>query len=126
MEKKYKVFLGNESVGIAEVKRCGLYYHINCRCCISGDVPYKVIITGDNKEVDLGLCVPKEGGFGMEVRIPVKQIGEGALSFRAIPRHRFNNAEFVPICSEEPFRYLYRLGNAYLAKRNGQMGVEIR
>ena len=126
MEKEYTVFLGNESVGIAKVKRCGLYYHISCRCGISGEVLYKIVMTGDNKEVDLGLCVPKEGGFGMEVRIPVKQIGEGALSFHAIPRHRAYNVGFVPICSEEPFRYLSRLGNAYLAKRHGQMGIEIR
>jgi len=126
LEKEYSVLSGNESIGIARVKRCGLYYHISCRCELSGEVPYKVIVSGNCGEADLGICVPKENSFGMEVRIPIKRIGEGPHAFQAVPRHGVSSGEFVPFCAEEPFRCLSRLSSAYLAKRNGQTGVMLQ
>ena len=114
--------MGSERVGSACVTKEGLYYRISCRCLLSGSVPCVVKVTGD-REMDLGLCVPLCGGFGVETRIPIKRVGEGTLNFRVLPKHRIRTEQFVPVSAEEPFRYITRLKDAYLVRRNGQMGL---
>lgn len=123
MENKYSILSGDQSIGTACVRRCGLYYHISCRCDLSGEVPYKVIVFGGDNKADLGICVPMENSFGLDVRIPIKRIGEGALLFRAKPKRRSCAGDFVPVIPEEPFRYLSQLGRSYLERRNDQVGV---
>lgn len=126
MDRKYEVFLGDKAVGTAQVLREGLYYRIRCHCNLSGDVLYRVLIRCDRAEENLGILVPKDGVFFVETRIPVKKIGEGEFSFSVVPRHKSLGEMFVPLCPEEPFRYLEKLKTAYLEKRNGQVGVIIK
>lgn len=124
MHGEYAVYMGNERVGSAAVTREGLYYRISCRCRLSGTVPCRIAVTGE-KEVDMGLCVPQGDEFGIEKRIPIKKIGEGELRFQVLPRHQVSKGIFVAISPEEPFRYIARLKDAYLARRNGQIGLTI-
>ena len=126
MDRKYEVFLGDKAVGTAQVLREGLYYRIRCRCNLSGDVLYRVLIRCDRVEESLGILVPKDGAFSVETRIPVKKIGEGKLSFSVVPRHKPLGEMFVPLFPEEPFRYIEKLKTAYLEKRNGQVGIIIK
>lgn len=122
---KFDVCLGEEAVGTAWVKKAGLYYHIRCSCRLTGQVRYKILATGGSGEADLGLCVPYADGYGLEVRLPIKRVGDGKLKFRAVPKHQQLQGQFIPIRAEEPFRYIQGLKDAFLAKKNGQEGVLI-
>ncbi len=121
----YKIMLGDCCAGTAQVSREGLYYRIQCRCQLSGEVMYKIMASFGETQIDLGICVPKGDKFVLEKRIPAKQIGEGHIEFSLVPRHLSVQGLFIPIRAEEPFAYLQHLENAYLEARNGQLGAVI-
>ena len=122
----YSVMLGDKAVGTAEVAREGLYYRIRCRCEDLGTGVYRVVVACGSREERLGILVPVDNAFGMETRIPVKKIGEGSLSFSAVPKHGPVEGRFVPLYPEEPFRYITKLKDAYLEKRMERIGVVIK
>ena len=125
MQQEYFVCSGDETIGNALVRRQGLYYHIRCRCALTGQVKYKLIVTCGENEVDLGLCIPHSDGFGMDTRIPIKRLGEGDLSFRLVPRHNKQDNAFIPVSPEEPFSYIQKLQQAHLAQQDGLVGIVI-
>lgn len=126
MEQDYEVSFGGKPVGRVQVSRQGLYYRFCCRCRVSGDVVCRLYAQcGDNKE-NLGVVVPMGDGFGLDTKIPVKRLGEGTMEFRLVPKSEKNpEGKFVPIYPEEPFSYIERLQDAFLAVQNGQTGAVI-
>lgn len=123
MEGNYAVTLGDKPVGKVQVLRQGLYYRFICRCQLSGEVIYKLLVTCGAHQESLGICVPMDGGFGLDTRLPIKRLGEGNPVFRMVPKHSQMEGQFVPVYPEEPFAYLAKLKNAYLAKRGEEIGV---
>ena len=126
MDKSYDVHLGDQIIGAAQVEKQGLYYHFSCSCRLSGEVIYKIIAVCNDKQVNLGVCVPEGNGFGLQTRIPVKYLGEGDVFFRAVPRHTELAEKFIPISPDEPFSYIDKLNKAYLSVRSGQVGVVVQ
>ena len=126
MEGNYAVTFGQAPVGKVQVQKQGLYYRFTCRCRISGDVVCRLVARCGEKQENLGIVVPMDGGFGLDTKIPVKRLGEGSVEFSLVPRHEIAMGTFVPICPEEPFAYIRRLKNAYFEKRYGQAGVVLR
>lgn len=125
MCREYAVNLGADKVGTAHVEKQGLYYWINCQCQLSGTVPCRIIVSGES-EIDLGICVPRDNGFGLETRIPIKNVGKGDLQFYVRPKHRQKDELFVPITPDEPFSYIKKLKNAYLSSKEGQVGLSFK
>ena len=119
----YEVYLGAEQIGTAQVEKQGLTYCIRCRCRLSGEVAYKVMVQCGEREVDLGILVPENGAFQLKSRVNVKQLGTGELSFHAVPRHVATDGMFVPVSADEPFKYLSRLQNAFMSRSEGHQGV---
>ena len=126
MDGTYEIMLGGEPVGQAVVRRQGLYYRFSCRCDLSGEVIYRITITCGGKSESLGIPVPKNGEFYLDTRLAASRLGEGEPKFAAVPRRPDLGGMFVPISPEEPFRYLHRLENAFLARKDGQLGIVIR
>lgn len=126
MEGNFDVLLGDKPIGKAYVTREGLYYRIRCRCTLSGEVIYKLLVSCGNQEENLGVLIPAAGEFGLDTRVPVKRLGEGNPKFRAMPRHTDLRGKFVPLSPEEPFRYISRLKDAFLENRDGLIGVVIK
>jgi hypothetical protein len=126
MDGTYEIMLGGESVGQAVVRRQGLYYRFSCRCDLSGEVIYRITVTCGGKSESLGIPVPKNGEFYLDTRLAASRLGEGEPKFAAVPRRPDLGGMFVPISPEEPFRYLHRLENAFLARKDGQLGIVIR
>ena len=126
MDQHYDVFLGDKSVGNAQVAREGLYYRIRCSCHLSGETICRVLVRSEMTEESLGILVPKDGDFYLETRLPVKKLGTGDFRFLVVPRHKPMNGLFVPLCPQEPFRYLTELKTAYLHRKDGQIGVVIK
>lgn len=126
MEGNYGVYFGNRIVGKVQVLRQGLYYRFICRCKISGDVVCRLaVVCGDNQE-NLGVVTPMDGGFGLDTRLPMKRLGEGEMEFLLMPKHDVGAGKFVPIYPEEPFSYIRKLKDSFLATRDGQTGILIK
>lgn len=122
----YAVRFGEEPVGKVQVTREGLYYHVICRCRLSGEGMYRLEAASGEKRVNLGILVPEDNGFGIKTRFPVSRIGEGELTFCLRPKHeQLGGRHFVPIIPEEPFSYLERLKDAFLETQNGKKGISL-
>lgn len=125
MEGCYTVYLGTEPVGEVAVAREGLYYHFCCSCRLSSDVCKLYVNFGERQEC-LGTLIPEGDRFCLDTRLSVKRFGAGAPEFSVMPNRAVLTGKFIPLCPEEPFSYLERLKDAYLTRRNGQLGVVIR
>lgn len=123
MEGDYAVYFGNQQTGKVQVQRQGLYYRFFCRCSLSGGVVCRLNMVCGGKQENLGVVVPVGEGFGLDTRIPAKRLGEGEPEFFLVPRHDRGDGTFVPLRPEEPFAYIRRLKEAYLACHEGQLGV---
>ena len=119
-----ELFFGDRSVGRVLVERQGLYYVFRCRCALSGEAAFRLFASCGEKQEDLGVLVPMGNFFGLDTRRPVKHLGEGTLSFRLVSKHDAPRTHFAPISPEEPFAYLQRLKDAYLAEKDGQIGAQ--
>ena len=122
----YDILLGGESVGKAQVSRQGLYACFQCRLRLAGEVMYKLTLVRDGGTLDLGVPVPQGDVFTLNTRIPIKRIGEGPFTIRAVPRHTPVGKRFVPLKEDEPFRYLAKLNEAAYAMQDGQVGIMIQ
>ncbi len=126
MEGTYGVYFGNQQAGKVQVLRQGLYYRFICRCQLTGDVVCRLNVACGEKRESLGVVIPIDGGFGLDTKLPVKRLGEGKMAFLLIPKHELGGGRFEPIYPEEPFSYIERLKDAFLARKNGQVGVMFR
>ena len=113
-----------QGTGYVTVTKEGLYYRFSCRCKLTGDVMHRLVVTTDAGNGDLGVCVPMEGKFGVERKVPSKRFGANP-QFQLLPKHERMQGRFVPIYPEEPFAYMSKLKNAFLATQNGQVGIVI-
>lgn len=122
----YEIRLGSSPVGHVTVERQGLYYRFFCRCELREKGMYRLAASCDGNREDLGILIPMDGAFGLEKRIPVKRLGEGNPEFFLMGKESEKREKFVPVYPEEPFSYMSRLKDAYLARREGQLGLEFR
>lgn len=123
MEGTYNVYQGEESLGKVHVQKQGLYYRFFCRCKFSGQVMYDLQLNWDDGKALLGLLTPMDGQFGLEVKVPVKRVGQHNWRFSLRPHHSAVGGQFVPIYPDEPFSYLSHLERAYLSVQSGQVGI---
>ena len=122
----YEIMQGASSIGQVAVERQGLYYRFVCRCNLTEKGMHRLVVSCDGKQEDLGTLIPIDGAFGLEKRIPVKRLGEGTPEFLLMSKAQVKKEKFVPVYPEEPFSYMSRLKDAYLAQREGQLGLVIR
>ena len=122
----YDVFLNEKAVGTVEVRQEGLYFHFTCRCCPEERDMIRLWMSCGEKEMDLGLCVPMDGAFGTEKRIPARQCGTGIPQFFLRHKDDTFRGRFIPLSPEEPFQYLHKLETAFLERRGTRLGIVIR
>ncbi len=125
MLQSYPILSGTQTIGTAYVTQEGLYYRICCKCQLTGEVIYKIVINGHNFSEDLGVCVPTDGAFGVCTRIPTKRIRGDEFVFLAVPRHQKMNIKRVVVVEGSPFAYLSLLESAYLLHEDGQAWIAI-
>ena len=118
-----EVTIGSQAVGRVQVRRQGLYYLFRCRCRLTGDTVWHLEAACGGKRENLGVLVPIDGGFGLDPRRPVKNLGEGRMEFTLKPKHGRPRTHFAPIYPEEPFAYIQRLKDAFLEIRDGVPGA---
>ena len=114
--------------GTVKVEKQGLYYRFSCRCQNPGAGMYRLQVQTSVGNVDLGLCVPVDGAFGMEKRMACKHFGSGDPVFTLVPDglRKEEAGKLVAVYPEEPFSYLHRLQDAFLEIRDGQPYIRLR
>ena len=136
MAETYDIIFDGKTVGTAQMERERLYCCFSCRCRLPQEGLYRIhVICGENRE-DLGICIPIDGAFGMDKKIPSKRLGEGTAQFELVPKDWQHQEEippkpaaeelFVPVSEEKPFEYLDKLEHAVMEVRDGETGVLIR
>lgn len=125
MEQWYPVLLGKAQAGKVCVERQGLYYRFCCRCNLTGTGIYRLYVRCGGVSQSLGVVIPTEGGFGLETKVPVKRIGEKTMEFTLLLKPGETGGRFIPIYPEEPFAYISRLKDGFLARQNGQLGLQL-
>lgn len=123
----YEIRQGDKCIGRVIVEKQGLYYRFSCRCRPDGEIMYRLTVSCGGEREDLGVCVPMDGQFGVEKKVPCKRFGDGTPEFRLLPKNeKVQQGKFVPVYPEEPFAYIRRLEGAFLAHQAGQLGIFIR
>ena len=84
-----------------------------------------VVACGKSRE-DLGICVPINGTFGLDRKVPCKRFESGVPEFLLLPKYPDMSGTFVPVYPDEPFAYMTRLKDAYLQVRDGVPGIVIK
>lgn len=121
----YEIKQGDKCIGKARVEKQGLYYQISCRCKPEGQEMHRLTVKCGGRTENLGICVPVEGGFGVEKKIPCKRLGQGTLEFQILTKQEKQLGKFVAVYPEEPFSYMARLKGAFLARQADQLGIVI-
>ena len=116
--------LGSDKRGTVTVTAQDLYWLIRCRCRLYSDVMQELVAKAGQKQVRLGLLAPEAGSYCLQTRIVKKEL-PFFDEFFLRPRHSSQEA-FYPIKPEEPFGYLHRLEDAYLARRGDEIGLVLR
>ena len=111
----YIVTSNGKSVGKVQVLREGLYYRFICRCHITQDKIVRLMVSDNETEINLGILVPLEEGFGLSKRIPAKQFSGGEISFYVSAKQE--RGRYIPISPEEPFAYLERIKDCFLVRK---------
>ena len=113
-------------MGTVRVEKQGLYYRITCRCRIKNGEIHRLVVSCGGRTENLGICVPMEGGFGVEKRIPCKHLGTGTPEFLLLAKQEQPVGKFVAVYPDEPFSYMARLKGAYLARQADRMGIVLK
>ncbi len=123
MEGTYDVVLGGQTMGRVTVRKQGLYWQFDCQCNLSGEVMFDLIACVGQQREKLGLLTPEQGRYTLRTQLPAKRLGEGTPAFLLQPRHSCMKDRFVPVRPDEPFAYIHRLEDTYLAIFDGQVGL---
>ena len=95
MAETYDITHEGAPVGTARMEKQGLYYVFSCRCRLPKEGLYRIHAINGAAREDLGICIPMDGVFGMDKKVPQKRIGEGTLTFELVPKD-WQPQEIVP------------------------------
>ena len=123
---EYEICMGKERVGQARVRQEGLYYCFQCRCELESGMICRVVVSCGGHHENLGILVPEGRWYQLTKRMPIKCIGNGRLEFQVVPRCSKRQETFLCVYPEEPFRYIRKLQEAYLERRDGQLGIVLQ
>lgn len=125
MCNKFNVYLEKQIVGTAEIQINGLYYHICCRCKLPTGKLFRLNAICGQHTVDLGICVPFEDGFGVNKRVPVKNLDTENVLFQLSTKQGASNSIFLPLDPQKPFEKMAYLMDAKFERQNGVAGLLI-
>ena len=101
-------------MGIAEVKREGLYCRLSCRCRMVDSQVHRLYADGEK----IGVLVPQNGELTLDTRVAAKRLKPGC-EFTLEER----KGEFIPIRPGEAFSHLDKLRMGKLSFRDGEPGL---
>jgi len=124
LKASYEIRMDQKTVGSAFIEKQGLFYAIHCKCQLPPDTKYRIVMKGEKKRLDLGICIPDEAEFVLTSHIPISRIGEGPFSFSA-ELHNAEKKHFLPVHPEKPFNHIPELVRARFTVQDQIPGVII-
>ena len=82
-------------------------------------------VYSDDKETDLGICVPKGNTFVLNTRIPIRQMKGSDLKFVLMAHENNANQNVIPVYTKSVFPRLDKLLSARFQQINGQRVIVI-
>lgn len=123
LELFYSVEKCGKACGKVSVSKQGLYYRFHCRCTLDREDIYRLVLSCNQVQENLGILIPEGGSFALISRVSCKRIPKGDWHFFILPKARNQEEHFIPISPEEPFGYISRLRESFLVLQNGQPGI---
>ena len=118
---EYSIKYHDEVCGVSDVRTEGLYYSISCRCKRS-DGMYQIIASGEQGTVNLGTCIPVEGGIGLHTKVARKKLGK-IESFEKIDKCK-KDENWIPLIDGSPIKTLAIIPQAKLVKKGNETGLQ--
>ena len=122
MIEEYPIEQNGVRVGISRITKEGMFLKILCRCDIDYEEDLHIEIIGDNKTVDLGVCVPGKFGVELVARLLTRDLPEHAIRVQLSKQEK---DEFYPVTHCGPFDGLQLLRTGRFQVRNGQPGIVV-
>ena len=126
MKSEYEIFLENRAVGKAQLGREGLYYRVKCLCRLPDRSIHRIFVKCSGETIDLGICVPVCGGFGLETRVPAKNLYSQDCKFLAVGKGTHEKVSLIVLTEGKPFAYLERLHEATFRISNSQPCMQFK
>lgn len=112
---------GEKSVGSVFVTKRGLYYDIKCRFNQRTGGMFRLIAVSDNKEIDLGICIPYDQQLGVDMCIPIKTVGKQLCKFYITSCDE--TLKGICISSDKPFDHIAQLEDAVLCVKGNDKKI---
>lgn len=126
MDTCFDIFLSQNKVGTVTLRKQGLYYQLECYCSIPMKERFSLVLICGSNEINLGVCVPYEKGFGLKTRIKCAAIEHREPRFALLPKNLTQKKPFYPVFKNKPFALLDNLENGYFQIQEGQAGIVFR
>lgn len=120
----FDIYFYNSVVGKVIVMPDGLYYNISCRCTLPSNGIYRVIMHSGNQTINLGVCVPTGGCFGIDTKLPQKYIDVRNCTLE-LSKQGENDSLRVLIEPDKPFDKLQLLNRAVYDPETGVLSVSM-
>lgn len=115
----YEVMLNDRTAGHVTLQRQGAYYLLTCECDLHMTQRHHLILMIDDKETDLGLCLPNETGLELRTRIKASWIGDSIPRFVLVKHDPMDNGCTFTVKPNEPFDEISRIQYGRLSIQNG-------
>ena len=104
------------------MERQGMFWVIRCQCPIGVREPVKISLKTENKCIDLGICVSYQNGWGLCVRLPLREVTTDNIAFSLETAHEYN---YIPIAADKAFAQIDQLEQARFVIIDGQPSIVI-
>ena len=118
---EHNLTYNGKNVGLIDVQIQGLFYKIRGRFSGVRELNPHIMVTCDDKETDLGVCVPCGKDWEINRCLPIKNVGIGDLRF--FVGTEAEDGLFIPICSNMPFAEIDKLTNGKFVNHLGKQGI---
>ena len=115
----WDIYYNEQIMGVANIKKEGLYYIIFCECTLPDDGVYRIVASDQKAEWNLGICVPTGNRFTLCARVPIKRLPGDVLSFRLVKKDLYENV--YTVMTNQPFVGLEQLESARF-QQDGEAG----
>ena len=119
----YEVMLNDRIVGHVTLQRQGVYYLLSCECGLHMTQRYHLMLMINDKETDLGLCLPNKTGLELRTRIKVSLVGDSTPRFELVRHDPMVNGCTFTLKPNEPFAEISKIQYGRLNIQNGVYGI---
>ena len=115
------IYYEDKPCGTAKIEKTGLYYTIVCNCQMPDSEIYRILLKNGKEIVDLGICIPYQGSFGIRKKLPVKKINDSELSFELVKCREKQPGLWIELECDKPFPYLSKLEKTVLHREENRV-----